>query len=94
MITPLTRGRPDWASYVTIARTIPGQHEAAFTPHQEVRREAAIADVALVGADLEAAAHSRVTGEGDGLGAVGGAKLEQNRRYVVLHRLDADAHSG
>ncbi len=43
---------------------------------------------------LEAAAHTRVAGEGDSLGAVGGAKLEQNRRYVVLHRLDADAHSG
>ena len=45
-------------------------------------------------AELGVAAHCRVAGEGDGLGAVGRAELEQDRRYVVLHRLDADAHSG
>ena len=50
--------------------------------------------VALPAAGLGAAAHPRVTGEGDGLGAVGRAELEQNRRYVVLHRLDVDAHPG
>ena len=41
---------------------------------------------------LGAAPHTRVACYGDSLGAVGGAELEQDRRHVVLHRLDADAH--
>jgi hypothetical protein len=41
--------RFDRASYLTIARTIPGRHEAPFTPHREIRREAQIAARALAG---------------------------------------------
>ena len=49
---------------------------------------------ALAGSDLVPTAQPCVTGEGDGLGAVGGAELKENCGDVVLHRLDADAHPG
>ena len=43
MITLLRRIASIGRNYLTIARTIPGQHEAAFTPQREFRREAQIA---------------------------------------------------
>jgi hypothetical protein len=59
--------RPDRATYLTIARTIPRLREAAFPSHRAICREARIAARAPADADLGPAAHSRVTGQGDSL---------------------------
>ncbi len=79
---PHDRPRDSWAARVSLPATS-GDSDGKREPRHVV-----------IDGLLGATTHSRVTGEGYGLGAVGGTELEQDRRHIVLHRLDADAHSG